>query len=143
MGAIIGEHVRKIIAENKGIARKMTISNNIKITDVRKADFAVGEGKQPGIAFDFLFAATYGETPSKIEVEGTIFYTAEKKELEEIEKEWKDKKVVLEKIALPINNRALEIGFLQSIALANQVRLPAPLQLPRFVQGKPEEAKKK
>lgn len=141
MGIILGEHVRRIVAENKGIARKMTIANNIRITDIRRQTLRLAEEKQEGLSFDFIFASSYGDTGSKIEVEGTIFYGGDKKELDEIEKEWKEKKTIPQKLALPINNRALEIGFLQAIALSNQVKLPAPINLPKFITKEAKPAK--
>lgn len=135
MGIIIGEVIKSIVAENKGIAKKMTISNNVKITEVHRRDLAIGADKKAGMAFDFSFISKYGETPSKIEVNGTILYIGDTKELDEIENEWKEKKT-LGKITLPINNKALETGFMHAITLASQVRLPIPITLPRFVAGK-------
>ena len=142
MGIILGEQVKKIVAENKGISRQMTIANNIKLTDVHKQDVRMGAEKQQGLAFDFLFSSVYGETSSKIEVEGSIYYGGDKKELDEIEKAWKEKKAMDQKVTLAVNNRALELGFLQSIALANQLHLPIPIQLPRFVTKEQADTKK-
>jgi len=134
MGVILGDQIKKIIAENKGLAPKMTVTNNVKITNVRKQEYSLSENKkEPGLAFDFIFTSAYGETQSKVEVEGSIFYVGGKQEIDEIEKVWKDRKVVSEKIAIPIHNRALEIGFLQAIDLATEIKLPPPIQLPRFV----------
>jgi hypothetical protein len=134
MGVILGDQIKKIIAENKGLSPKMTVTNNVKVTNVRKQEYSLSENKKdPGLAFDFVFTSQYGETQSKVEIEGSIFYVGGKQEIDDIEKVWKDRKVVSEKIAIPIHNRALEIGFLQAIDLSTKVKLPAPIQLPRFV----------
>jgi len=132
--AIIGEQVTKIEAVNKGITKQMTIANNVQIKDVVKKDFFVGGDKKQGLSFDFVFSAAYGDTGSKIEAEGSIFYIDDKKRLDDIEKEWKDKKKIEdEKLILPVLNRALEIGYVHAISLADKLKLPAPVQMPRFV----------
>jgi hypothetical protein len=144
MGYIVADQINKILAERKPLQRKMTISTNIKINNVEKKNLVIGEDKKQGMDFDFLFTTTYGENGSKIEVEGTIFYLGDKKELDDIEKSWKEKKALPdENIALIVNNRALEIGLLQSIAMASQLRLPTPIKLPKFVLGTEAKAEKK
>ena len=141
MGYIVADQITKISAERKPLPKELMISTNIKITNAEKKNLSIGEDKKQGIDFSFVFTTTYGESGSKIEVEGTIFYIGDKKELDEIEKAWKDKKSLNESTALIVNNRALEIGLLQSIALANQLRLPTPIRLPKFVLGKEPEEK--
>ena len=137
MGYIVADQINKMFAERKPLQRKMTISTNIKIANVEKKDFVIGADKKQGMNFDFIFTTLYGENSSKIEVEGTLFYLGDKKELDEIEKIWKEKQTLPnENIALIINNRALEIGLLQSIALSNQLKLPTPIKLPKFVLDK-------
>jgi hypothetical protein len=144
MGFIIADQINKIFAERKPMPEQMMISTNIKITNAEKKNMNLGGEKKQGMDINFVFTTLYGDNGSKIEVEGIIFYLGEKKELDEIEKSWKDKKVLpSEELALLINNRALEIGLLQAIALADQLRLPTPIKLPKFVLGKdmPQEKK--
>ena len=141
--AIIGEQVLRIEAGNKGITRQMTISNNVQIKDVVKNEFNVGGDKKPGLSFDFAFSAAYAETGSKIDVEGSIFFVDEKKKLDEIEKEWQEKKKIEdERLILPVLNRALEIGYVHAISLADKLRLPPPVQMPRFVGKKADKSEK-
>lgn len=141
MGLIIGDQIIRVVAQNKGVPKKTTISNNLRILDVTKQDLSIIGEKKQGAVFTFMFESSYGESESKIEIEGKIYYSGDKKELDEIENTWKTKKSLPEKIMLGINNRALEVSLLQSVALANQLRLPVPIQLPRFVPAT-EEAKK-
>ena len=142
MGYIVADQIIRISAERKPLPKELMITTNIKIVNAEKKALAIGEDKKQGIDFNFIFTTAYGESGSKIEVEGTIFYLGDKKELDDIEKAWKDKKSLTnESLALVINNRALEIGLLQSIALANQLRLPTPIKLPKFVIGKEAEMK--
>jgi|YelNatPaOPRAMG01_1025707.scaffolds.fasta_scaffold19361_3 hypothetical protein len=144
MGFILGEQLTKIVAENKGVLRKMTIANNINIKDVKKQELLLEGEKKPVLVVDFEFVSNYGESGSKIELEGKIFYSGDKKEIESLEKGWSsEKRLPNEDVELALRNRALETGLLQAVALANQLRLPAPIQLPRFVpaEKKPEEKK--
>jgi len=141
--AIVGDQIFRIEGVNKGVARQMTIANNVQIKDVVKRDIVVGNDPKQGLGFNFVFSATYDETGSKIEVEGSVYYIDEKKKLEEIEKEWQSKKKIEdENLILPVLNRALEIGYTQSIAMADQLRLPPPIQMPKFVAKKAEKAEK-
>jgi len=136
MGSIVADHINKIFAERKPLQKKMTIATSIKLTNITKKSLVIGDDKRQGTDFDFIFTTAYGENGSKIEVEGTIFYIGDKKELDEIEKAWAEKKTLPnENIALVVNNRALEVGLLQSIMIANQLRLPVPIKLPKFVLG--------
>lgn len=141
MGDIVGDQIVKMFAEAKPLQKKTTISTGLKFTDVSSKTVVMGDTKKQAATFDFLFTTSYGENGAKIEVTGTIFYLADKKELDEIEKSWKEKKSFPnEKIALQLNNKALEIGLLQSLALASQLKLPAPIKLPKFIIGAKEEA---
>ncbi len=141
--AIIGEQILRIEATNKGIARQMTIANNVQVKNVVKKEFSVGGDKKPGLGFEFIFSATYGETGSKIEVEGSIYYVDDKKKIDEIEKEWQDKKKIEdEKLILPVLNRALEMGYVHAISLADKLRLPPPIQMPKFISKKTEKSEK-
>jgi len=140
-GIIVGETLKKISGYRKKLERRMSISNNIKISSAEKRDFMAGGEKKPGIAFGFTFTSKYGEDAGLIEIEGEVFYIDDKKKLDEIENTWTEKKKVEdEKLILPIMNRALELGYLQAIALADQLKLPPPLQMPRFL-GKKQPAK--
>ena len=143
MGVVVGDQVTRILAERRGTSRKMTISNNINVKNISKKDITIGDEVKQGLAFEFTFVSNYGNTGTKIELDITVFYSGNKKELDDLEKLWKDKKAVSEKVVLPVNNRALEVGMLQAIALAHQLRLPMPVRLPKFVlETKKKEEKK-
>jgi len=138
VGMIVGEQLNKISGSRKQLERKMAITNNIQLKSVEKREFGVGGEKKPGIAFGFTFTSKYGENAGIIDVEGEVFYIDDQKKLNEIEKTWADKKKIEDdKLLLPVMNRALELGYLQVIAMADQLRLPPPLQMPRFVGKKP------
>jgi len=143
VGMIVGEQLTKVSAQRKKLERRMAITNNIQLKAVTKREFAVGGEKKPGLAFGFTFTSKYGADAGVVEVEGEVFFIDDKKKLDDIEKIWGDKKRIEDdKLLLPIMNRALEIGYLQAIAMADQLKLPPPLQMPRFIGKKPAAAAK-
>ena len=139
MGVIIGERLNRIYAERKKLAQQMEIKVEPKIIDVQKLEAAIIGVRKPGLRFAFNFDVSYGKNGAagKIEVLGDIFYSGDEKEVKKLEADWKkEKKVVDDNIKIAITNRILELGYLQAIALANHVKLPAPLRMPRIVAKK-------
>jgi|GEM_PF-1523985 len=139
MGVILGDHIVRIHAENKGMSKKMTVSNNIILTEVMERNYNFAGDKKPGLALKYTYTTKYGDTGSKIETDIVVFFVGDKKEIDEILNTWKEKKTLSDKFALPISNRVLEVGMLQAIALAEQLKMTIPVKLPRFT--KPKAAK--
>ena len=64
--AIVGFEFTKINVNNKETAKgKINISNNVGITDVKKADMQLGTTKQSGIKFLFEYISAYEPDFSK------------------------------------------------------------------------------
>ncbi len=145
MGFIIGESVHRISAERNQQNRmpvRMEIKVNPALLKVVKRDAMIGGESKPGLNFEFEFKVQYEEF-GEIVVEGTIFYTDTPDMLKKIEQEWiANKEVKDEDTRLGIMNRVMEIGYLEAISIAKQVKLPAPLQLPRFTKESKEKARK-
>jgi len=133
---IIGERINRIFAERGKLERKMAIRSNVDIKDVSIEKIGVAGDMRDGLAFKFIFTTEYGKEGGRIEVEGEVFYVDKLEKMKEIEKNWKENKKIETKLRLPIMNRILEVAYLQAIAMADQVRLPPPIQMPRFVAKK-------
>ncbi len=129
---VIGDAVTKISAFRGEPKAIVGIKNNIEVTDVYKKDIFVGTDKKDGLVFEFLFTTTY-EDAGKIDVSGRIFYIDEVKNMDKIEKEWKKNKKLKPDMVLPVLNRALELGYIQAMSIASNLRLPSPLRMPKFV----------
>lgn len=136
MGVILGDQVVRIHADNKGMAKKMTVSNNIELKDVIDRSYSFVGDKKPGLALKYTYTTKYGDTGSKIETDIMIFFSGDKKEIDEIMNTWKEKKALNDKFVLPISNRVLEVGMLQAIAIADQLKMMIPVKLPKFVKPK-------
>lgn len=133
---IIGERITKLHAERGKLERKMEIKSNVDLTDVSIQNIGVAAEAKKGLAFAFKFTTQYGKEGGHIDVEGEVFYMDSEDKMKEIEDGWKKNKKFDDKLKLAIMNRILEIAYLQAIALADQVRLPPPIQMPRFVTKK-------
>ena len=128
---IVGHKLNKIEGAAEELSKGFTISINVDLSTVEIREIFPGGEKKSGIAFDFAFAAEYGKD-AKLGVEGTIFGAGEDKDLKKIVKDWKAKKLDPEIDAL-IKNRALGIGYAQTIPMAEKLNLPLPFRTPRFV----------
>ena len=144
MGFIIGESIHRISAERNQQNRmpvRMEIKVNPTLIKVVKRDAVIGGESKAGLNFEFEFKVQYEEF-GEIVVEGTIFYTDSPEVLRKLEQEWiASKEIKDEDTRLGIMNRVMEIGYLEAISIAKQVKLPAPLQLPRFMKEKAQTKK--
>jgi|SRR3989338_7469609 len=144
MGFIIGESIHRISAERNQQNRmpvRMEIKVNPTLIKVVKRDAVIGGESKAGLNFEFEFKVVYEEF-GEIVVEGTIFYTDSPEVLRKLEQEWiASKEIKDEDTRLGIMNRVMEIGYLEAISIAKQVKLPAPLQLPRFMKEKAQTKK--
>ena len=144
MGFIVGENIHRISAERNKKDRmpvRMEIKVSPTLKSVVKKDANIGGEVKPGVTFEFEFKVDYEEF-GEIIVEGGVFFTDTPDKLKKLEKGWIDEsQIVDEDVRLGIMNRIIEIGYLEAIAIAKQVKLPAPLQLPRFTKDK-EKIKK-
>jgi hypothetical protein len=138
VGYIIGENVRKISAERKpdtALPQRLEVKVNPEITNIVLRDTSIGGDKVKGLAIDFKFDVDYGSDFGKIIIDGIVFFTDTAENMKKIEADWKkDKKINDDGVRLGIMNRILEVGYMQAIPMASQVKLPAPLQMPRFVK---------
>jgi len=144
MGFIVGENIHRISAERNKKDRmpvRMEIKVSPTLKSVVKKDANIGGEVKPGVTFEFEFKVDYEEF-GEIIVEGGVFFTDTPDKLKKLEQGWIDEsQIVDEDVRLGIMNRIMEIGYLEAIAIAKQVKLPAPLQLPRFTKDK-EKIKK-
>jgi len=128
---IIGHKINKINVEVGEPQGKVEIKCSTNLNNIDKKDFFVAGEKKPGLNFEFNFTAEYVNA-GKIEVNGAVFYTEDKKVIEKIEKQWKKDKKVDDELIIPVLNRAMTIGYTEAIILADRVRLPSPLKMPRI-----------
>lgn len=126
---IVGHKINKInveVGEPKG---RVEIKSGVNLKDVYQKDFFAAGEKKSGLNFDFTFTADYSGA-GKIEVDGAVFFVEDKKVLDKLEKQWKKDKKIEDEAIVPILNRAMSIGYIEAIILADRVKLPSPLRMP-------------
>ncbi len=139
---IIGSQIDEINAVRKNLGtKKITISKNVEIEEIKKKKAVLFDKEEEILEISFIFKIEYNKK-SHIIIKGTIFYDGKKKELEKIEKNWKDKKKVNGEEILPIMNSALSLGYKTAFEVSERLRLPTPMQMPKFVPKDDEKSKK-
>ena len=144
VGAIIGERITRIVAESHNWEPRMQIQNTPELLELAKSEVSIGGDKRSTLQIKFRFTTKYGTDAGKIEIEGLLYYADAPKALELLEKEWKAGKQIKDEDArILLVNRVLETSFLQAIALAEEIKMPPPIQMPRLapVEKKAEKAK--
>src|SRR3989304_5177098 len=111
--AIVGMNFIKISAEKKGPAKgKVSISNNIGIKKVEKADFSLGSSKQEGIRFEYEYVSKYTPDMGNISIIGDILVIEQSETVKQVLDSWKkDKKVPKDLMRLILNNILAKINF--------------------------------
>jgi hypothetical protein len=137
---VVGEVLNKVTAtrgEMRG--KQINIKHDLSLKSIEKKDLSSGTSIKPGVSFDYLLTVSYGESSGRIDVEGSIFAMGEAKEMDTIITKWAKKEKIDEDLLVPILNRAWQMGYVQAISLAERVRLPTPIRIPRVVTQKQSE----
>ncbi len=121
----------KIVAEKLAPAQgKVSVSNNVTITDVKKADFVVGTVKQDCLRFSFTFTSKAEPSVGNIELSGDVIYLTTEENVKEALKAWEDKKPIKKEILGVVINNVLKKCNIEALILSQTMNLPAPIRLP-------------
>ena len=127
---IVGNRVAKIEALREKQEPRTGLNFKINIKDVKVA------AKKVDITYEY--AADYTEGVGKITMEGVITAEEEKALLDEIKKEWADKKRLPQQYAEVILNAINYFGGVNGVLAARIVNLSPPIVPPRFTLSKKE-----
>ncbi len=131
---ILGSQVTKIEATRGEMERELKIKSNVELIDVSKKPVNVADESRKMLHFKYRFTVSYSEQTS-IQIEGVVYFSDEDKVMDEFEAKWnKDKKLKVGTV-LPILNHAMELGYVHAISVAEKLKLPTPLKMPKFVPG--------
>src|SRR3989344_4428657 len=102
--SVVGIQFNKIVLDKKGPAKgKVSVNNNVSVTDVTKTDLSFGASKQTALQFNFEFKVNYEPGIAELTFLGYLTYFEKPEAIEEVLKSWKkDKKVPKEKIKLKV-----------------------------------------
>ncbi|NOZ81305.1 MAG: hypothetical protein GXP63_06565 [DPANN group archaeon] len=129
---IVGFNFTKIHVEKKTpLKGKINISNNVSIKDVHKADLSLGDAKQEGLRYVFLFTSTYDPDVGNIELGGDVLFIGDKARTKRILDAWKKDKQVPSEEMTAILNTVLAKSNVEALLMSREVNLPPPIPMPK------------
>jgi hypothetical protein len=135
--AIIGTNFTKILVEKKAAAKgKLSISNNVAISNVEATDISIGTSKQDALKFSFEFTAKYEPNVGNIVLNGELMFLEKPDKVKELAAEWKKTKKVPKETMAPILNNILTKCNIEALILSREIGLPPPVQLPKVTVKK-------
>ena len=133
---IIGFQFNKILIEKLNpIKGKISVNNNVSLTNVEKSELAFGKEKQNVLKFEFEFNANYepksGDKVASIILNGGLTYLDTPEKITEVEKGWKKNKKIPKEIMTPVLNSILSKCNIEALVLAKEINLPPPIPMPK------------
>ena len=128
---IIGFNFDRIQVERTEgkIEGKLEVKNDLGIKKVEFEKSPIA-GMGEIIKFSYEFSLKYEPNAGNIQINGSLLYTDEEKKLKDIVKAWKkDNKLNQELLQMLLNN-VLYRCHIKSLVLAQEVNLPAHMNLP-------------
>ncbi|MBW2999490.1 hypothetical protein KY339_02355 [Candidatus Woesearchaeota archaeon] len=129
--AIIAFNFTSMNVERKqAVKGKLSINNNVTITDVSEANLALGTGKQNSLKFTFEFVSKYEPKIGEIKLKGELVDVQDEKKVDEVMKQWKKEKKIPSETAKPVLQTILTKCNIQALILSKDINLPPPIKLP-------------
>lgn len=122
------------ISASKGDKRpnkNLTIQNNVKILSLEESGIGIDKSKKT-LNLKFEYSTNYKPDYASIKLQGRAMLLADEKEAETALKEWKEKETFNKQAAKEILNRVMNKSLLQTIVMARELDLPAPIKLPKI-----------
>lgn len=131
---ILSFRIKKIEGDvGEQVRGELKVSSSLpKIKSIAEKEVGVGGNKTKVLAIDFEYKTKYDPINAKINIFGEILFNHP--EQKEILKKWEKEKKVDEKVGLPLLNYIFKRCAVQSIKIADDLQLPAPVRLPEFVK---------
>jgi len=136
---LIGFNFSKINIERfSEKVENLKINTNINISDIEelKSDFL--SMKEALLKIKFTYNINYDPDFAKIEFMGDIILAVEPKEMKDVLKQWKNKKIA-EDFKITVFNIVLRKSNLKALQLEDEINLPLHLPLPSLKQEEKEE----
>ncbi len=129
---VVGLQFDKIVVEKFGpVKGKITVNNNVVLTNVEKTDLALGSMKQNAAKFHFEFKANYEPKLAIITLNGILTFFDKPEAVKEIVEGWKKDKKVPKDVMSSVLNTVLSRCNIEAMLFAREVNLPPPIPLPK------------
>lgn len=115
------------------VAGELKVSSSLpKIKDITEREIGIGGSKTKVLVMGFDYKVKYEPIKAKINIEGELLFTDSNQK--DILNKWKKDKKIDEKYAMPVLNFIIKKCAIQSIKIADELQLPAPVRLPELVK---------
>ena len=129
---VVGFNFTKIEVSRKGgIRGKVNIANNVTIKNVESTDLFLGQAKQEGLKFVFVFTSKYEPNIGNITLEGDVLFLEDAKKVKELLASWKKDKKLTSPATEEVLNTVLQKCNVEALILSKDVNLPSPIPLPK------------
>lgn len=130
--AILNFGFTKIHVEKyKKPSKQVNVKSGLNIKDVKESTVAKGT-EQKAFSIQFAFEASYQPSVGTIDLAGELLYLADKKQADEIESTWKEKKTLPKDLAYKVFNKILHHCNVEALILSKEIDLPPPMQMPKI-----------
>lgn len=130
--SVVGLQFNKIVLDKKSPAKgKVSVNNNVSITDVTKTDLTFGASKQNALQFNFEFKVLYEPSIAELTFLGYLTFFEKAEVIDDVIKAWKKDKKVPKEIMTPVLNSVLAKCNVEALLLSREVNLPPPLPMPK------------
>lgn len=130
--SVLGFNFNKISVERLGSkSGKLTISNNIGISDVSEAKVPFANEKVKAVKVNFKFESKYEPKVAQILLEGDVLYMLPTESAESLLSDWASKKQLNSELVQPIMNAILSKSNIEALILSKELNLPSPIPLPK------------
>jgi hypothetical protein len=136
---ILGFTINSVKANNKDLkgVQKVNINSIPNVLDIEKITLPeVNEA----LCVKFSFVTKYEPVMGEIILEGSLLWKGEKQA--DVIKLWGDNKKLETDAGIEILNAVFQRCLPRTINLAEELRLPPPIQFPKVVAGEPTESAK-
>ena len=129
---VVGIQFTKInIEKHRPVKGKITVNNNVTLTDVVKSDLSLGAAKQSAAKFLFEFTANYEPKIANMTMNSILTYYDKPDVVKEIVDGWKKNKKVPKPVMSSVLKTILTRCNVQAMLFAREVNLPPPIPLPK------------
>lgn len=137
---IIGFNIKSIHAyiDDKKVEGPIDVNSAPVIESVRKKDLNI-PGMKEILSIEFHFTTRYDPKIGEISITGEVLYQAE--DTKKVLSMWKEKKLE-SSLAVDVLNTIFKKCLTKSVGIADELRLPPPLNFP-VVKGEPSKEIKK
>ncbi len=129
--AVLGVNFNKIHLDKfSAVKGKVSVRNNVLLTNCEKTDFSVGTNNQPMMKVGFEFTVDYEPKIANISLAGELLYLDTADKIDEYIKQWTKEKKLPKDMMSAFLTHIIQKANIEALLLSREIGLPAPIRLP-------------